>query len=274
MIFSQHKDVTPPRQGEFIMSTGKAAPLVLSERQGAILLLTLNRPDKSNSLHPDLVRQLGDALGAAARDDSLNVVVITGAGRSFCAGLDLGLLISWTAEEKLAYLETVTRVFRAVWELPQPVVAAVNGPCIAGGFDLAAFCDIRLAAEEAIFGQAEINIGLTQIIHPLYKTIGLARAKELALTGQNIPAAEAYRIGLVNHVYAQSELMPQAMQLAALLAAKPRQALIETKRLTRELIDLDTRSALDEIGRTFRRCLESEEHRRRVADVYASIHKQ
>jgi enoyl-CoA hydratase/carnithine racemase len=254
------------------MTTTAAAPPVLSERQGAVLLLTLNRPDKSNSLHPDLVRQLGDALDAAAGDASINVVVITGAGRSFCAGLDLGLLVSWTMEEKLDYLATVTRVFRAVWELPQPVIAAVNGPCIAGGFDLAAFCDLRLAAEEAIFGQAEINIGLTQIIHPLYKTIGLAQAKELALTGQNIPAAEAYRIGLVNHVYAQAELMPQAMQMAARLAAKSRLALIETKRLTRELIDMDTASALEEIGRTFRRCLESDEHHQRVAEVYARIH--
>src|SRR4051812_27860884 len=215
MIFIQHKLVTPSRQGEFTMSTTAAAPLVLSERQGAILLLTLNRPDKSNSLHPDLVRQLGDALATAASDDSVNVVVITGAGRSFCAGLDLGLLVNWTMEEKLEYLGTVTTVFRAIWELPQPVIAAVNGACIAGGFDLAAFCDIRLAAEEAIFGQAEINIGLTQIIHPLYKTIGLGRAKELALTGQNITAAEAYRIGLVNHVYTQAELLPQAMRLAA-----------------------------------------------------------
>jgi len=256
------------------MSTTVAAPLVLSERQGAILLLTLNRPDKSNSLHPDLVGQLGDALAAAASDDSVNVVVITGAGRSFCAGLDLGLLVSWTMEETLEYLGTVTRVFRAVWQLPQPVIAAVNGPCIAGGFDLAAFCDLRLAAEEAIFGQAEINIGLTQIIHPLYKTIGLARAKELALTGQNIPAAEAYRIGLVNHLYPQAELMPRALELAALLAAKPRRALFETKRLTRELIDLDTASALEEISRTFRSCLESDEHHQRVAEVYARIHKQ
>ena len=256
------------------MSPADAAPLVLRERRGAVLLLTLNRPDKSNALHPDLVRQLGDALAAAAADDSVNAVVLTGAGRSFSAGLDLSLLVSWTMEEKLQYLGTVTRVFRAVWELPQPVVAAVNGPCIAGGFDLAAFCDLRLAAEEAIFGQAEINIGLTQIIHPLYKTIGLARAKELAMTGQNITAAEAYRIGLVNHVYPQTELLPRALELAALLAAKPSQALVETKRLTRELIDLDTRSALDEIHRTFRRCLESGEHHQRVAEVYARIHKK
>jgi enoyl-CoA hydratase/carnithine racemase len=256
------------------MTTTAAAPPVLSERRGAILLLTLNRPDTSNALHPDLVRQLGDALVAAATDESVNVVIITGAGRSFSAGLDLGLLVGWMAEEKLEYLGTVTRVFRAIWELPQPVIAAVNGPCIAGGFDLAAFCDLRLAAEEALFGQAEINIGLTQIIHPLYKTIGLARAKELAMTGRNISAAEAYRIGLVNHVYPQAELLPQALELAAEIAAKPRAALFETKRLTRELIDLDTKSALEEIGRAFRRCLESDEHRQRVAEVYERIRRK
>jgi enoyl-CoA hydratase/carnithine racemase len=249
-------------------------PLVLSESNGAILVLTLNRPDKSNALHPDLVKQLSAALKAAEADSGLNVVVITGAGRSFCAGLDLELLISWTMEEKLAYLETVTSIFRQVWSLPQPVIAAVNGPAIAGGFDLAAFCDIRLAAEEALFGQAEINIGLTQIIHPLYKTIGLARAKELAMTGQNISAAEAYRIGLANHVYPRQELMPRAMEMAALLASKTRNALFETKRLTRELIDLDTNSALEEIGRTFLRCLQSEEHLKRVAEVYESLKRR
>jgi enoyl-CoA hydratase len=162
-------------------------------------------------------------------------------------------------------------VFRRLWEMPQPVIAAVNGAAIAGGFDLAAFCDIRLASTEAIFGQAEINIGLTQIIHPLYKSIGLANAKELAMTGQNISAEEAYRIGLVNHVYPGEELMTRTMQLAAVLSSKPRAALLETKRLTRELIDLDTKSALDEIDKTFRRRLESDEHRERLTAVYAQI---
>ena len=252
----------------------QSAPLVLSERNGAILLLTLNRPEKSNSLHPDLVQELSLALRAVESDSTLNVVVLTGAGRSFCAGLDLGLLVAWTIEEKLAYLATVTEVFHRVWTLPQPVIAAVNGACIAGGFDLAAFCDFRLAAEEAIFGQAEINIGLTQIIHPLYKSIGLARAKELAMTGENISAAEAYRIGLVNHVYPRAELLAEAMAMADVLAAKPRNALFATKRLTRELIDLDTASALAEIRRTFRHCLESDEHPQRVAAVYESIKKK
>jgi len=246
-------------------------PLVLTTQEGSIQIVTLNRPEKSNALHPELVRQLAEVLEAAACNQQIAVIVITGAGRCFSAGLDLELLLKWTSDEKFAYLDTVMPVFRRLWEMPQPVIAAVNGAAIAGGFDLAAFCDIRLASTEAIFGQAEINIGLTQIIHPLYKSIGLANAKELAMTGQNISAEEAYRIGLVNHVYPGEELMTRTMQLAAVLSSKPRAALLETKRLTRELIDLDTKSALDEIDKTFRRRLESDECRERLAAVYAQI---
>jgi len=256
------------------MSSEGEEPLVLSHRDGAVLTLTLNRPEKSNSLHPDMLQELSAALTRAEADSTESVVVITGAGRSFCAGLDLELLMSWTTAQKLAYLEKAIRVFKRVWSLPQPVIAAVNGPAIAGGFDLAAFCDIRLAAKEAIFGQAEINIGLTQIIHPLYKSIGLARAKELAMTGQNISADEAFRIGLVNHVYPRDELMTRARELAGVLASKPREALFETKRLTRELVDMDTNSALEEIGDSFKRLVESAEHRRRLEEAYANLRKR
>ena len=174
-------------------------PAVRCERREAVLTLTLDRPEKSNTLHPEMVAQLSEAIKKAEADRGVAAVVITGAGRSFCAGLDLELLLRWNIEEKLGYLDRVTTLFRLVWTMPQPVIAAVNGPAIAGGFDLAAFCDIRLASTRAVFGQAEINIGLTQIIHPLYKSIGLARAKELAMTGRNIPADEAYRIGMVGH---------------------------------------------------------------------------
>lgn len=249
-------------------------PYVLTSVEGAVQVVTLNRPEKSNALHPDLVNQLAEILEALASNQQVSVIIITGAGRSFSAGLDLELLLKWTIKEKLAYIHTVLPVFRRVWEMPQPVIAAVNGPAIAGGFDLAAFCDLRLASTAAIFGQAEINLGLTQIIHPLYKTIGLANAKELAMTGKNVSAGEAFRIGLVNHVYPGEELMTRAMELATLLASKPRAALLETKRLTRELIDIDTKSALDEIEKTFRRCLESAEHRERLEAVYAQIRKR
>ena len=256
------------------MTSAKPEPLVLSRREGAILTLTLNRPEKSNSLHPDMVTQLSAALNSAEADNALSVVVITGAGSSFCAGLDLDLLVSWTTDQKLSYLDSVTKIFRRIWSLPQPVIAAVNGAAIAGGFDLAAFCDIRLASNQAIFGQAEINIGLTQIIHPLYKSIGLARAKELAMTGQNISAEEAFRIGLVNHIYSGDELMIRAMELAGVLASKPRNALFETKRLTRSLVDMDTSTALEEINRSLHRCLASDEHRLRVEELYKNLKKR
>jgi enoyl-CoA hydratase len=245
--------------------------LIVSEANGATLLITLNRPDKSNSLHPDLVEQLHKALDHGAGDSNIRVIVITGAGRSFCAGLDLELLLRWTTEEKLDYLKLVTSVFYKIWTAPQPVIAAVNGAAIAGGFDLAAFCDIRLASSEAVFGQAEINLGLTQIIHPLYKSIGLARAKELAMTGMNISADEAFRIGLVNHVYPREQLIDRAMDLASMLASKPKNALFETKRLTRELIDLDTWAAFEEIGRSFKALVDSDEHRKRVAETVERV---
>ena len=255
-------------------TTHSNEPPVLTKRDGPILTVTLNRPAKSNSLHPDLVSELSRVLTEAEGDSGLSVLVITGAGRHFSAGLDLDLLLEWSPEQKIAYLETAIAVFKQVWTLPQPVIAAVNGAAIAGGFDLAAFCDIRLAAVGAVFGQAEISLGLVQIIHPLYKSIGLARAKELAMTGAAITAEEAYRIGLANHIYPAEELMPRAMELATVIASRPRSALVETKRLTRELVDLDTASALKEIGATLKRCLESKEHQECVIAVHEGLKRR
>ena len=245
--------------------------LVMTRREGPILVVTLNRPDKLNALHPDLVSELSVALADAEVASDLNVVVVTGAGRAFSAGLDLELLLNWGIQEKVDYLDSVLRIFHRIWEMPQPVIAAVNGPAIAGGFDLAAFCDMRLASRDAVFGQAEINLGLVQVIHPLYKTIGLARAKELAMTGESISSEEAYRIGLVNHLCENNELMPKTLELARKLASKPRGALLETKRLTRELISMDVEAALREISGSLRRCLESKEHMERVREVYSKV---
>jgi|SRR5262249_3026135 len=251
--------------------TDAADSLVLTRREGPILVITLNRPEKLNALHPDLVSELSLTLAGAEAAPDLSVLVVTGAGRAFSAGLDLELLLKWNHQEKMDYLASVLRVFHRIWEMPQPVVAAVNGPAIAGGFDLAAFCDIRLAARDAVFGQTEINLGLVQIIYPLYKSIGLARAKELAMTGESISAEEAYRIGLVNHVYENEDLMPMALDLAGKLASKPRGALVETKRLTRDLISLDLDAALLEISESLNRCLQSEEHAFRVLEVYSRV---
>lgn len=235
--------------------------MLIIEQRDAVLLITLNRPEKRNALHPDLVGELLDKLDNAANDATINVVVITGDGPSFCAGLDLGFLLSQEYEGKIAYLETVFAMFQQIYTQPQPVIAAVNGPAIAGGFDLAVMCDFRLCSPAAKFAQTEILLGLTQMIYPLYKIIGLGRAKELAMTGEAINADEAYQMGLVNHVCAPEELIERTMKLAEMLASRPRQALFETKRLARELIDLDTPSAFRRMGKAIRDRLRSEEHK-------------
>jgi enoyl-CoA hydratase len=248
--------------------------MLIIERRANILSITLNRAEKRNSLHPDLIDHLSNAFDDAADDDSLSVVVITGAGTTFCAGLDLNHLLGLETAGRIAYVESVFALFRRIYALPQPVIAAVNGPAVAGGFDLAAMCDLRLSAPTAIFAQTEIMLGLTQIAYPLYKIIGFGRAKEMAMTGDAISADEAYRIGLVNHIYPADELVDETWKLAEKLASRPRQALFESKRLIHELLDLDTASAFERMKGAIIERLASEESRRKADEFVERLKRK
>jgi len=245
-----------------------------TERQDAVLVVTLNRPEKRNSLPPELIDALSRTMTEAGQDPSLAAIVITGVESTFSAGIDLTRLTGMAAEYRVAYLTSFISLCRQIFELPQVVIAAVNGPAIAGGFDLAAFCDIRLASPNARFAQTEVLLGITQMVYPLYKAIGIGRAKEMALTGEAISAEEAYRIGLVNHVYPAEELMAEAMKLAELLAARPREALFETKRLTRELIDMDAERAFPRMIGAIAERLRSVEHAREVERFVERLKKK
>ena len=240
-------------------------------RRDAIVLLTLDRPDRRNALHPDLIHSLADALTQVQEDTSINVALITGAGAAFCAGLDLHHLASLEAAQKVEYMRSYFALFKQIYELPQPVIAAINGPAVAGGFDIAAACDLRLCSPAATFAQTEILLGITQILYPIYKVIGLGRAKELALTGEPITAGEAHRIGLVNRVCPAEELVEQAVALAQQLAAKPRQALLATKRLSRDLLDLNAEAAIARMFHVIGERLRSDEHRREVQKYVAGL---
>jgi enoyl-CoA hydratase/carnithine racemase len=231
------------------------------ERRAGVLLLTLDRPRKRNSLHPDLIAALRRALDEAEGDDAIRVVVLTGTDPAFCAGLDLHHLIGLDDSERVAYMATVFVLFRRLCELRQPVIAAVNGPAMAGGFDLAAFCDLRFCAPHARFAQTEILLGLTQIVYPIYKVIGLSRAKELALSGTPISADDAYRIGLVDRIYPAAELLPETMKFASTLAERPPQALFDTKRLSRDVASTQLGAAMDRMFDTIAARLRSDEHR-------------
>ncbi len=243
--------------------------MLKTELRDSIRILTLDRANKSNSLHPDLISSLAEVLERTDEDDDIHVVLLTGAGTSFCAGLDLDHLVRPAPSTTCG-----RRSPRQVYELRQPVVAAVNGPAIAGGFDLAAFCDLRLCSTTARFAQTEILLGLTQIMYPLYKVIGLARAKELALTGEAISADEAHRIGLVSGVFQPDEPLPAALELARKLASQPREALFETKRLSREVIEMDTDAANARMLEVISSRLRSDEHREAVESYVERLRKK
>lgn len=245
--------------------------MLVADRGKGTLLLTLDRPRKRNALHPDLIGALAAALARADGDDGVRAIVITGAGDAFCAGLDLGQLSELDEAGRVAYMRSAFSLFRQIHELRPPVLAAVNGAAMAGGFDLAAFCDMRFCAPGARFAQSEIHLGLTQIMYPLYTIVGLGRAMELALTGETIDADEAYRIGLVNRIWPGSELVARTLRMAETLAVRPPEALFETKRLSREIIELDTASAMERMFDTIAARLRSREHGEALGSYVARL---
>jgi enoyl-CoA hydratase/carnithine racemase len=230
------------------------AALLSIEPHGEVAVVTLQRPEKRNALSIDLRVQLADAFERLAHDDSVVCVVLTGAGTAFCSGMDTSQF-GGDASHRRRLVETSTAAFRAVGRCPKAVVAAVNGPALAGGFALALLCDVRIASHEATFGYPELPIGIPPSYASARAALTPAVARELCLTGRVIDAAEALRLGVVSEVCRSDQLMERARELAAAIADMPRAAILETKR--RILLDGErTWGALfEEEERVFRAAL-------------------
>lgn len=184
--------------------------LTVSER---IATLTINRPDKLNALNEETVAELGGAIDEVRRRADIGGVIVTGAGRAFVAGADIGEIAGQTAVSAKNLAQRGQRVFGRFERSSKPVVAAVNGFALGGGCELAMACHIRVAADTAKFGQPEVKLGLVPGYggtQRLPRLVGKGRALQLLLTGEMIDAAEAYRIGLVNQVVSAAELLPAA----------------------------------------------------------------
>lgn len=193
--------------------------LILVEDRDAVRVLTLNRPEKLNALSTALVASLSQALGDAERSPATRVVVIGGAGRSFCAGYDLAEDSPTDLEAARASLQDSLDHLLEVFDHPQPVIARVQGHCLAGGCDLMMMCDLAVASESALFGQPEIRFGSAVVAQMMPWLIGARRAKEYVLTGHDrISATEAAAIGLVNRVVPDEALDEEIMRLANQLA--------------------------------------------------------
>jgi enoyl-CoA hydratase len=209
--------VTAPRLPENLEN-------LIVERDGAVAVVTVNRPKVLNALNSPTIDELRRTVLALKHDDSVRVVIITGAGdKAFIAGADINELAAQSPVGGRDHAMRGQHVLDLIENLGKPVIAAINGYALGGGCELAMACTLRLAADTAKLGQPEINLGLmpgyagTQ---RLARLVGRGRALELLLTGDQIPAQEAHRIGLVNRVVPAAELMSAARALAAALAAK------------------------------------------------------
>jgi methylglutaconyl-CoA hydratase len=210
--------------------------MILYSVADGIARITLNRPEKRNALNPELIETLTGSLARSARDQSVRVVLITGAGLDFCSGMDLAELNRTAGAGAIDHLETarnLANVFLEMRRHPRPIVAAVRGRALAGGCGLASACDLILAAESAQFGYPEVNIGFVPaiVMALLRRAVGEKRAFELVATGETIGAAEAHRIGLINRVYAEDGFDAGVDAYTAALAAKSASAVSLTKSL-------------------------------------------
>src|SRR5919109_1115061 len=206
------------------------AGLLSIEHHDEVAVVTLRRPEKRNALSIDLRVELADAFGRLSVDDGVGCVVLTGAGTAFCSGMDTDQF-GGNLEHRARLVETSTIAFEAVGNCRRPIVAAVNGPALAGGFALALLCDLRIASTTAIFGYPELPRGIPPSYAAARAVLPATVAQELCLTGRLVKANEALKLGIVREV-ARGDVVARGLELGSRISSLPRKAVLETKRRT------------------------------------------
>lgn len=194
--------------------------------ESGIGIIKLNRPNKHNAISIQMRREISDCLCKWRVDNAVKAVIITGVESAFSAGFDVSEFNDQKNFQEL--FDSSSKYHRDVWNFSKPLVAAVNGPALGGGFDLALLCDIRICSDNAYFGHPEIKFGAPPLITPLRSVVGEGIARDLCLTGRKINAQEAYRIGLVSDVLSEN-VMEKALSIAQDIIAAPLDTLTFTK---------------------------------------------
>ena len=208
---------------------------LLLDIAGNVATITLNRPDKRNAISAAMISELQSALDEIEKSHA-RVVILTGNGKAFCAGMDLEMLAAIAQQSPAENQEDsrrMAKMFRRIWSFSKPLIAAVNGAALAGGCGIATLCDFTLAVPEAKFGYTEVKIGFLPAIVSVFlsRQIGEKRTRDLLLTGRIMEAAEAREIGLINEIVPAEKLMDRAKELADILIAASPSSLTRTKRL-------------------------------------------
>lgn len=234
------------------------------EQDGNIAVLTINREKALNALNADVLADIEAAIDAIDYN-TVRALILTGAGaKSFVAGADIDAMSNMTQEEGKAFAKQGNDLFRKIEQLPIPVIAAINGFALGGGCELAMSCDIRLASDNALFGQPETGLGITPGFggtQRLMRRIPVGKAKEMIYACTNVKAPEAKALGLVNEVYAQEELLPAAKKLAGKIANNAPIAVRQAKAAMNKGIDEDMDTAIVTEVDAFGQCFETEDQR-------------
>ena len=239
------------------------------EQKDAIGIITINRPEALNALNSQVLDDLNEVFDNVDLN-TVRALVLTGAGeKSFVAGADIGEMSTLTKAEGEAFGKKGNDVFRKIETFPIPVIAAVNGFALGGGCEISMSCDIRICSENAMFGQPEVGLGITPGFggtQRLARLVGAGIAKQLVYTARNIKADEAYRIGLVNAVYTQEELMPAAKKLAATIAKNAPIAVRNCKKAINDGLNTDIDNAIVIEEKLFGDCFETEDQKAAMAN--------
>lgn len=241
---------------------------VLYEKRGHVALLTLNRPDRANTLDGQLIKEMQEAAATAARDKDVRVVIVTGAGRHFCGGADLRAMRAPSAQPPAGMPSPGI----ALDWLQKPVIAAINGAAMGGGCEIALSCDFRLISSTAKIGLTEIRFGALPAgggTARAPRLIGLGAAKRLIMIGEPIDAAEAQRIGLVDEVHEPDQLIARAFELAEVLATRAPYAMRTAKQLLNKTLEVDLATAL-EMERSYIAGMGTPEERQQARDEAAA----
>ena len=234
------------------------------EEEGMVAVLTINRPKALNALNSQVLDELDKTLDNVDLN-KIRALIITGAGeKSFVAGADIGEMSSLTKEQGKAFGKKGNDVFRKLETFPIPVIAAINGFALGGGCEISMSCDIRICSDNAIFGQPEVGLGITPGFggtQRLARLVGQGMAKQMIYTGRNIKADEAYRIGLVNAVYPQNELLNEAKKMAETIARQAPIAVRNAKKAINDGLQVDMDKAIEIEEELFGNCFETADQR-------------
>ena len=237
---------------------------IQTTQEGHVATITIHRPQALNALNSQVLSELAGAVDALDLSQ-VRCLIITGSGeKSFVAGADIGEMSGLTREEGAYFGKLGNDLFRKIETLPIPVIAAVNGFALGGGNELAMSCDIRICSENAVFGQPETGLGITPGFggtQRLARIVSPGYAKQLLYTAKNIKAQEALRIGLVNAVYPQEELLPQAMKMARTIADNAPIAVRACKAAVNQGLELPMEEAIALEERLFGDCFQTEDQK-------------